>query len=34
MVGYEVLFVLDLYKEYHHVLMDPIDAKKTAFVTD
>lgn len=32
--GYEVLFLLDLYKAYHQVLMDLIDADKSTFVTD
>lgn len=31
---YEVLYFLDLYKGFHYVLMDPVDAPKIAFVID
>lgn len=32
--GFCVLSFLDLYKGYHQVLMHPLDASKTVFITD
>lgn len=31
--NYEALSLLDLYMGYHQVLMDAVDAPKTAFIT-